>query len=255
MPRSKIIKNLAVIEARMSSTRLPGKVLKDLNRNFKVIDYVILSVLGSKYFSNSNVVVAIPNNQKQIKLKNYIKKRYKVGIHCGSEKNVFERIKTLVEKKPSTNLLRVTADNPLIDHLLINRFVKYFDRKKNVEYLSTRSMEHSKLWKSKSDFSPGISLEIFKSYLLKKIANKVNNKNMQFPTYNIFSNPDRFKLEKFKIIDKYKTYKANKTRFTLDYKKDLIYLKGLFQSLNLVPGENNFLKICEQKLKKSYNHI
>ncbi len=75
MPRPKIIKNLAVIEARMSSARLPGKVLKDLNRNFKVIDYVILSVLASKYFNNSNVIVAIPNNQKQIKLKNYIKKK------------------------------------------------------------------------------------------------------------------------------------------------------------------------------------
>ena len=48
-------KVLCFIEARMGSGRLPGKVLKRINKNFTVIDYVIKNILNSKYFNKNDV--------------------------------------------------------------------------------------------------------------------------------------------------------------------------------------------------------
>ena len=84
----------------------------------------------------------------------------------GSENNVYSRYKKFDDGKNYT-ILRLTADNPLVDPKLIDKFIEYFTMSK-AEYLTTRAMSHSKNWKVKSDFPKGISLEIFdsKNYLL-----------------------------------------------------------------------------------------
>ena len=46
---------LCFIEARMGSSRFPGKVLKKVNKNYRVIDYVLNNPLNSKYFNNNNI--------------------------------------------------------------------------------------------------------------------------------------------------------------------------------------------------------
>jgi len=43
------------IEARMGSTRLPGKSMKFLNKNFRLIDFVIANALNSKYLNKKNI--------------------------------------------------------------------------------------------------------------------------------------------------------------------------------------------------------
>lgn len=247
----KRIQNLAIIEARLTSTRLPGKVLIKLNKDFRTIDYVISSLLKSDYFNKKNIIMASPKNRKQKKLLNYVKKKYNLKIYLGSEQNVFQRIKMCLKVNPCINLLRVTADNPLIDYLLINKFVEYF-LKNEFQYLSTRSMEHSKKWRVKSDYPAGISLEMFKSILINKISNYVNKKNKQFPTYNIFSNPKRFSLKKFKLLKEYKNTKLMKLRFTLDYEKDLSFLKYVFKKFDLKPGRNNFFNLCKLFVNTKY---
>ena len=49
------MKNIALIEARYDSTRLKGKILLNLNKEFKTIDFVIQNLLASKKLNNSNV--------------------------------------------------------------------------------------------------------------------------------------------------------------------------------------------------------
>ena len=50
------MKNLkCTIEARMGSTRLPGKSMKFLNKDSRLIDFVIMNALKSKYINKKNL--------------------------------------------------------------------------------------------------------------------------------------------------------------------------------------------------------
>ena len=63
-----------LIEARISSTRLPGKVLKKVYKNHCVIDYVIKNILKAG-ISKENIILAIPKNKKKIKFNTMLKKK------------------------------------------------------------------------------------------------------------------------------------------------------------------------------------
>ena len=80
-----------VVEARMTSKRLPGKVLKKIHKNFLAIDYVIKNILSSGVRENK-IIIATPSSKKNYKLWKYIKENYNVIIFKGSEKNVFKRV-------------------------------------------------------------------------------------------------------------------------------------------------------------------
>ena len=64
--------NTVIIQARLTSTRLPKKILRKLG-NISVLDHVLMRVKRSKYFKN--IVVAVPNGQEnEIKNNKVIRK-------------------------------------------------------------------------------------------------------------------------------------------------------------------------------------
>ena len=172
------MKNLkCTIEARMGSTRLPGKSMKFLSQNLRLIDFVIINALNSKYINKKNIYL-LTSREKIIKLLlSMLRKKYGIKIIIGSDSNVFSRY-LYFKKFKNFPLLRLTADNPLVDPLLVDRFIKYF-RKTKTDYLTTRAMAHTKKWPVKSDFPRGLSVEIFLSKKLfeneKNLLLKINN--------------------------------------------------------------------------------
>ena len=73
------MKNIkCTIEARMGSKRLPKKTMKFLNKKFRLIDFVILNALSSKYLNLKNIFLLTSNNKNNQKLINYVKKNTKL---------------------------------------------------------------------------------------------------------------------------------------------------------------------------------
>ena len=68
----KNIKILATVEARMNSTRLPGKVMKKLGK-YNLLELLLKRVRKSKYISD--VIVATTTNKKDNKIVNFLKKK------------------------------------------------------------------------------------------------------------------------------------------------------------------------------------
>ena len=62
------------IEARMGSTRLPGKSMKFLSSNFRLIDFVILNALSSKYLNEKNFYLLTSDKKNNKILIRYVKK-------------------------------------------------------------------------------------------------------------------------------------------------------------------------------------
>ena len=133
-----------------------------------------------------------------------------------------------------------------MDPFFIKKTTKLFFKNKS-KYLASRSMDHSKNWKETSDYNEGTSIEFLNFNLLKKVKHLVNKNNQEYPTWNIFSNPRKFKLKKIELMDEYKDLDIKKIRTTLDTKKDLSFLKLAARKLKLSPGKNNLLKLLKNE--------
>lgn len=245
-------KYCCIVEARMTSGRLRGKVMKNLDKKNLLIDYVIKNILNSKYFNNNNTVLASPTNEINDPLCDYVKKKYKIKIYRGSEHNVFDRVYQCSRLGNFDVNIRYTADNPFIDPVLIDKFVEKFAKEK-IDYMSTRTMHHSKKWKLESEYPEGLSIEIYKAKLLEKIKKYVNKKNMDYPTWNLYSGPTKFRIKGFKLINLYKKKDFTNLRVTIDTNKDLKFVRKLIKLFRLKPGINNFFKVLSGRKKKKLN--
>ena len=123
-----------IVQARLESTRLPNKILKIINK--KTILKTLLDRLRCSNFAEK-IIIAIPKNNKNVKLKNYIIKNKFTNIYEGSSENVLSRYYGAAKKFSSDIIIRVTSDCPLIDPKILDQMILKF-LKSNVNYLSTR---------------------------------------------------------------------------------------------------------------------
>ena len=139
--------HLIILQARSSSNRLPGKVLKKING----IPLVVLCVKRLKN-QGSKVIVATSKEKSDDKLVKLLIKE-KINYFRGSLKDVFSRYLSIAKKYNDDDLiLRATADNPLPDGNLVNTILNHFNKIKN-NYFGIDHKLHN--------LPQGMSLEIF----------------------------------------------------------------------------------------------
>ena len=188
----------AIIQARLDSTRLPGKVLLNLNK--KTVLFHVLNRV-SQIKNLSKIVVAIPKNDKSTILKNEIEKYkskifFPIYIYEGSEQNVFERTLLAATSNNIKTIIRITSDCPFIDYEVSSKLLKRFLLKKldyarfcerygypigfDTEILSTKILENLRRVKltkfEKEHVTPYIwkNEQIFKSLVLRPRRNFKN---------------------------------------------------------------------------------
>jgi spore coat polysaccharide biosynthesis protein SpsF len=147
----------AVIQARMGSSRLPGKILKEVDGK-PLLEYQIERVRRSKYIDD--IIIATTNEQKDDKLEEFCKK-HKLLYYRGSEADVLSRYNEAIVQYPTDIVVRLTSDCPLIDpdviDLVINR---YLNNKDSVDYVSN-TLERT--------FPRGMDVEVFSNKVLTEI--------------------------------------------------------------------------------------
>ena len=127
-PMNKLI---AIIQARMGSTRLPGKVMMKIIGK-PIIEHLIDRVSKSGYIND--IVVATSNKTENQELINFLKLKG-IKIFIGDEEDVLSRYYLTAKKYQAKNIVRITADCPLIDYSVIDSTIKaYF--KDTVDYTS-----------------------------------------------------------------------------------------------------------------------
>lgn len=102
---------IAIIQARLTSTRLPNKVLMQLGKH-TALELMYERVKRAK--SLSNIVFAIPDNAANDKLADYISSILKAPLVRGSEDDVLGRYAKASALYPCASYVRLTADCPLI---------------------------------------------------------------------------------------------------------------------------------------------
>jgi len=211
---------VAIIQARISSTRLPGKVLKKIEGK-TVLEHVIDRVKAAKKLDD--VIVATTVEKEDLEI---VKLCANLGISvfCGPEDDVLDRYYQTARLFKVDHIIRITSDCPLIDFKVIEDVVDlYF--KKNADYATNTIPE---------TFPDGEDVEIF-SFKTLKIAweNAKLSSQREHVTPYIKNNPNIFK-----IINLKSNINLNNKRWTIDEPEDFEFIKIIYK--NLYPKDSLF---------------
>ena len=113
-------KTIAIIQARLTSTRFPNKILEKVN-NKTLIEILISRLNKSKKIDQ--IVVATPNDKSNRKIKNYVGN---TKIFFGSENDVLDRYYKASTKYKASTIVRICADCPFIDPTVIDKIINLF---------------------------------------------------------------------------------------------------------------------------------
>ncbi len=222
----------AIIQVRLNSKRLPGKALLKIN-NKTILQNIIDRLKKSK--SIKKIIVSTSDNNSDYPIVRFCKKN-KILFFKGSLNHVFNRVKKTSKKFKLNYFLRVCADSPLIDPVLIDRCIKkyingYYD-------IVTNKFPRS--------YPKGQTVEVIKVSALNKINEKnLTRKQKEHFTKYFYDNPKEFKIYNLNF-PKQKKYVSmaldNKTNFYFLRKLSKKY-KNNINNLSL----NRLIKIYEKK--------
>jgi glutamate-1-semialdehyde 2,1-aminomutase len=207
------MKVLAIIQARYNSTRFPGKVVKKIN-NKTVLEILIRRLSRSKYISK--IIVACTNDQKDQIIRSICKK-LGVNYFLGSENDVLDRFYKAAKKYKGTNIVRITADCPLIDPKIADEVISNFFLK-NVDYASNIIPP---------TFPDGLDVEVFKFKALKEAYIKARQ-----PIEREHVTPFIINNKKFKKFNLKNSIDYSSLRLTLDEKEDFILIEKIVKNFN-----------------------
>ncbi|WP_320664855.1 glycosyltransferase family protein [Prochlorococcus sp. MIT 1223] len=173
------MKNLAVIQVRTDSTRLPGKAMLPLS-GIPMIGYMINRLKSSRLINK--LIVATTSSVSDDQLSLYTNS-LGIDTYRGSENDVLARVYAASKKYNPLTLIRLTGDCPLIDVGIVDNLIeKYY----------TSKAEYS--WVHES-FAEGLDAEAisFKALSL-CLKNSIYNSEREHITQYIHNNKDKFKI-------------------------------------------------------------
>ncbi len=208
-----IFKNLLIIQARMDSTRLPGKVMMNIGK-YKIIEFLIKRISKSKKINK--ILVATSKNMKDDALCEFLSQK-KINFYRGEEFNVLKRFYNASIKYNPKYIIRITADCPLIDSKMIDKMIKIFESN-SFDYISNTNPP---------TFPDGLDIEIFTFMSLKdayKNAKTKYEKEHVTPYIKLKKKNKKFNYEN--KVD------LSENRWTIDQKEDYDLIKKIFKKLN-----------------------
>jgi len=206
------IKVSAIIQARMQSTRLPGKSVLPLAGK-PLLYHVIKRAQAIQHITN--VVVAIPDDEENNQLAD-IAQQCNANVFRGPLQNVLERYYLAYKQYNGSYIVRITADNPFTD--------SYFASVAVEEAIRT----HADLCAIKN-LPLGTGVEVIASTALEAAyMHSTKPYHFEHVTPYIKENPDIFKLHYFDVAF---TNPFPKLRLTVDTQQDYTLASAIYDAL------------------------
>lgn len=243
-----------IIQARLGSTRLPGKVLKAFFQDKSILDLLIQKL---KQIPNSQIILATSTSTVNDPLEN-IAKANEIFCFRGSEEDVLQRFIDAATSHKSEHIIRVCSDNPFLDLKAIIELITFTEQHPEYEYISFNVNGVPSI---KTHY--GFWTEYVQLSALKKVVELTNEKIYHEHVTNfIYTHPEYFN---FFLLDSYsELVNHNNIRLTIDTENDfknaqVIYsdmvsktpyptIKDIILYLDSHP---NFYKNMEQEILKN----
>ncbi len=209
------MRKLIIVQARMGSSRLSGKVLKEVCGK-TLLEHLIVRLKRVK--QADKIVIATTIKEEDIPIVAMCKK-LDVPFYRGSEEDVLSRYYEAALQYKGDLIVRVTSDCPLIDPCIIDSVVSfYINNQSGVDYVS--NCLHR-------TYPRGMDVEVFSFSILKEAHfNAYDPFDREHVTPFIKSSSSRYSLKNIE-------YKTNLShyRLTVDTSEDLELIKKIFKEL------------------------
>lgn len=228
-----LIRKVAIIQARMGSDRLPGKVLEKIG-GIPLLEILMTRINQSKLLDE--IIVATTLSKKDDILCKWLDDN-QVRYFRGSEKNVLKRFYDCIANlsdKPDL-IVRLTADDPFKDPELIDKAIKIIIESKNIDYVSNTL---------NPTYPEGLDVEVFTYDSLKKAFSKARlESEKEHVTPYIWKNSKIFNIVNFEMQPNLSHW-----RWTIDKPEDLKFANLLMElaSNDINIGYRDLIKITNK---------
>jgi spore coat polysaccharide biosynthesis protein SpsF (cytidylyltransferase family) len=209
---------VCIIQARMGSTRLPGKVMMEINK-MPMLKFQVERVLQAKMLDE--VIVATSTLVEDNEIFELCKDE---GIPCfrGSENDVLTRYYDCACKYEAEIVVRVTGDCPFVDPVVIDQSIELF-LEAGVDYEVNTAPPETSFWPDGSD------VEVFSMEAFKRVhMEAMSPEDREHVTFFFWKNgPNR----EFSTIQLKNKENWSKYRFTVDYPEDYEVVKRIENEL------------------------
>lgn len=213
---------IAIIQARIKSERLPGKVLMDLpyGNGKPLLKWVTDTIKSSKVIDKC--IIATSANRENNQIEEFCKEN---NIQCyrGSEMDVLSRFISICKSESADVIIRLTGDNPILDIEKLDQAVNKHI-KSDADYTSTYGLPL------------GMNFEIISGKAFRSINEEASYDEKEHVTL-YFKNRALYKKHSIDLSDKDELHKL---RLTIDYSEDYLVASHLLSNLknNELPSLN-----------------
>lgn len=240
-------KLVAVVQSRMGSTRLPGKVMKEICG--KPMLLLMLERLSQAKLIDEIVVATTTNPNDDVIFE--LAKKNGYSVFRGDEFDCLDRHYRVAIEYDAAYVAKITPDCPLIDPQIVDAVLRYFLEHKDIyDYVSNA---HPPSWPD------GLDFEVFHVAALEKAHNEATDPcHREHTTTYIWSNPKKFRLGNVLMPEGRNLFMSH--RWTVDYPEDFEFVKKIYE--NLYDGKRVFLtdeilSLLEKKpdISKTNEHL
>lgn len=203
------MKIIAIVQARMGSTRLPNKVMKEIG-GVPMIELLLTRLARSRELNQ--IIVATSTDLRNLPLADHVRK---LGYACeqGSESDVMERYLQAARAHGANAIVRITGDCPLVDPELVDAAVLRF-KAEGVDYLSNVKP---------ATYPDGLDIEVFTMAALEQAARETQSTYDHEHVTPYLRESGRFSQAAMQAEEDF-----SGLRWTVDEQADLDVVAGVF---------------------------
>jgi len=201
---------VALVQARMGSTRLPGKVLR------AIVGKPMIELLLARLSQSSEldeIVVAASEEVKNDKLQSVVES---LNYKCtrGSEKNVLNRFYESAKSVGADVIVRITGDCPLVDPTLVDECIRSY-KDSDVDYFSNIDP---------ATYPDGLDIEVMSFESIERANNETDSEFDREHVTPYIRNSDSFSKSSIQYVKDLSTQ-----RWSVDEPEDLIVVTNVFE--------------------------
>ncbi len=208
------MKTVAIIQARMGSTRLPGKVLRPLAGD-TVLGHVVRRVRQAKRLDGVCIATTESAADEPI-----VAESSRLGVSCwrGSEQDVLARYFGAAQASEADVIVRVTSDCPLFDGAVLDEMLAAFSATPGLDYMSNVQARR---------FPRGLDAEIFTFAALERVHREATRQHeREHVTPYFYQHSELFRLHSFVGKEDLSAH-----RWTLDTPEDWQFVEAVYAAL------------------------
>jgi spore coat polysaccharide biosynthesis protein SpsF len=209
------MKTAAIVQARTTSTRLPGKIVAPILGR-PMLELLIERLRRARHLDQ--VIVATTSNGTDDVVESLCE-RVQAGCFRGSEDDVLDRVLRTARAYAVDLIVEITGDCPLIDPNVVDRLIE-MHQEGGVDYVANVL---------KRTYPRGLDTQVFRTTVLEEVAHLTQDPvDHEHVSLYIYEHPERFRLQNLEsnLPERYWNL-----RLTVDTPQDFALIKAIYEEL------------------------